>query len=409
MNEALVLSSVRQHELLETIQRGEEERRELVAQMYRAQKLESLGLLAGGIAHDLNNILTPVMGYVELASELLPKESPAAPLLEEVKKNTHRAAELIQQILAFAGKGRFVIELVNLSTLIHDMSPLLRTAASGHCELQYHLAENLPSMKADVTQLGQMMMNLVTNAAEASEDGGTITISTGLLSTSHSAPSSDAEPKRSTDTEVYLEVKDSGRGMTKEVMEKIFDPFYTTKFTGRGLGLAVVQGIVRGHHGILQVVSEPGRGSTFRIVLPSSTQAVPIPVKPQQPKAWQGTGTILVIDDEKPILDIARRILQHSGLEVLVAADGQTGLKIFRESEKDINAVVLDMTMPQMSGLEVATALRLIRLDLPIVLMSGYSTQEITLQSAGLEITGFVKKPFTMQSFTAAIRQALRQ
>ncbi len=411
MNEALVVSSVRQHELIETIQRGEQDRRELEAQMFQAQKLESLGVLAGGIAHDLNNMLTPVIGFAELASNCLPEGSPAAPMLAEVGKNARRAADLVHQILAYAGKGRFVIQPIDLSALVREMAGLLGSAVSTNTKLGYDLAPALPAVEGDATQLRQVVINLVANASEAvAERGGTVTVRTGPIRADDEAPRPshpNAGPAKG--PAVFLEVEDSGCGMTADVIDKMFDPFFTTKFTGRGLGLAVVQGVVRGHRGALQVRSEPGRGTTFRLVLPCSTKPAAAPVAPRRPEGWRGTGTILVIDDEEAIRDVAGRILAKAGLAVLVAGDGQEGVRVFREHQESVGAVVLDLTMPRMGGLEASRALRGLRPGLPIVLMSGFSMQEVTLQSAGLEITGFVQKPFKLLDLLAAVRHALGQ
>lgn len=410
MNEALMVSSVRQHELIDAIERGERERRVLEAQMFQAQKLESLGVLAGGIAHDLNNILTPVIGYAELALQALPTDSPAAAWLKEVGVNARRAADLVQQILAFAGKGRLVLQPVDLSGLVRDMGRLLRSAVSISTGLEYDLAPSLPPVEADATQLRQVVMNLVTNASEAiASGGGTVTVRTGLDPATPQAPlCSRPTTDLPTVPSVFLEVADTGCGMTADVIEKIFEPFFTTKFTGRGLGLAAVQGIARVHGGALQVRSEPGRGSTFRLLLPCSTQAA-VPVAPHRSESWRGVGKVLVIDDEKQVRDITAQLLERAGFAVLVAGGGQEGLKLFREHQQGIDAVVLDLTMPGMGGLETAEALRGLRPDLPVVLMSGFSVPEVTLQCAGLGITGFVQKPFGTPDLVAAVRRALGQ
>jgi signal transduction histidine kinase/CheY-like chemotaxis protein len=411
MNEALVVSSVRQHELIDTILGGEQDRRQLEAQLFQAQKLESLGVLAGGLAHDLNNMLTPVLGYAELASGLLPEDSPAVPMLEEVGKNTRRAADLVSQILAYAGKGRFVIESVDLSGLVRDMRGLLGAAVSIDAELVYDLGPGLPPVEADATQLRQVVMNLVTNAFESIEKrGGTVTVRTGLMQIDDASlrvKSSHPHTDLPSGTYVYLEVTDSGRGMTADVIETIFDPFFTTKFAGRGLGLAVVQGIVRGHRGTIQVRSEPGQGSTFRLLIPRSTKAAATPAVSRKPEGWRGTGTILIVDDEKAVRNFAAHILKQAGLTVLVAGDGQEGLALFRDHQQEIDAAILDLTMPKMGGLEAARAMRGLRPDLPIVLMSGFSISEVTLQSAGFEITEFVQKPFQIPELLAAVRRAL--
>jgi PAS domain S-box-containing protein len=411
MNEALVVSSVRQHELIDTIRRGEQDRHALEVLMFRAQKLESLGVLAGGIAHDLNNMLTPILGFAELASHSLPDDSPAVEMLDVVVTSTRRAAALVQQILAYAGLGQFVVRPIDLSDLVRETAGLLGAVVSTKALLNYELARGLPPVEADDAQLRQVVMNLVTNAAEAvGAGGGTITVRTGLIRADHQTPGS---PRPETDPpgepSVFLEVADSGCGMTADVIEKIFDPFFTTKFVGRGLGLAVVQGIARKHHGALDVRSEPGRGSTFRLLLPCLTGAAAVEGEPQGSEYWRGAGTVLLIDDERGVRDIAARVLEDAGLTVLIAGGGEEGVRVFREHPRGIDAVVLDMTMPGMGGLEAARALRGLRSDLPVVLMSGYSVPEVARQSADLGFTGFVQKPFTMSDLLAAVRLALGQ
>lgn len=409
MNEALVVSSVRQHELIDFIRRGEQERHELQARAFQTQKLESLGVMAGGIAHDLNNILTPVIGFAELAAAALPADSPAAGFLAEVEKNARRAADLVRQILAFAGQGRFVVQPVDLSRLVREMGGLLGAAVPLNTTLEYDLAPGLPLVEADATQLRQVVMNLVKNAAEAGEESaGIIMVRTGTLPAAPPAPRPpDPGAAPPPGPSVFLEVADSGCGMPADVFEKIFDPFFSTKFTGRGLGLSVVQGIARGHRGTLQVRSEPGRGSTFRLLLPRPPEPLPRPDETRRAAEPPRGGTVLVIDDEEAIRVIAARILRGAGMTVLVAADGPEGLGVFREHRGAIDAVILDLTMPGMSGLEAAAALRRERPDLPVVLMSGYSIQEVTRQSAGQGIAGFVEKPFRIPDLLAAVRNAL--
>ncbi len=397
MNEALMVSSVRQHELLDAIERSEQERRVLQVKMFEAQKLESLGVLAGGIAHDLNNILTPVLGFAELAAHVLPVGSPAAVFLEEVSKNGRRAADLVQQILAYSGKSLFVLQLLDLSKLVGEMHGLLRSAVASHIRLEFDLCPRLPLIEADSTQLSQVILNLTTNAGEAiAEREGVVTVRTGVIST-------DSPPA------VFLEVADTGCGMSADVMGKIFDPFFTTKFTGRGLGLAVVQGIARGHHGVVQVQSELGKGSVIRITLPVSTKAEKHAAAAPSSAGWVGTGTVLVVDDDKMVCELVSLMLQQVGLTVLVARTGQAGLDAFRARPQDFHAVVLDLTMPQMGGLEVAEAMRKLRADIPIVLMSGYSATEVNLLAKGFGISGFVQKPFQSAELLSAVRRALGQ
>jgi two-component system cell cycle sensor histidine kinase/response regulator CckA len=401
MNEALIVSSVRQHELIDTIERGEAERRELELKVFQARKLESLGVLAGGIAHDLNNILTPILGYAQLATELLPVDSPARSMVEEVGKNARRAADLVLQILAFAGKGRFVLIAIDLSALVRELDLLLKSKVSAGVELRYDLDPSLLPVRVDPTQIRQVVINLVANASEAlPAGGGTIVVRTGSIR-------ADGDPASSAGPCVYLEVTDTGCGMSKEAIENIFDPFFTTKFTGRGLGLSIVQGIARGHSGTLEVKSELGKGSSFRLILPSTRNPVEAAPVPKGSDVWRGTGTILVVDDEKGVRDFLTQLLVEHGFEVQIACDGREGVRIFREGSEAISAVLLDLTMPGMDGLETAEALRRIEPDLPIILMSGYSIRELTRQAEGIGNLEFVQKPFTLPVLLGAIRQAL--
>ena len=307
MNEALLVSAVRQHELVDAVRSGEQDRRELEARVFQAQKLESLGVLAGGIAHALNNILTPVVGFADLASELLPAGSPAAPMLDALGKNARRAADLVQQVLAYAGKGRFIVRPVDLSRLVREVDGLLTAAVPIDAILVYDLAPHLPPVEADAAQLGQVVVNLVKNAAESmTGNAGIITVRTGLGSAVCTLGEFPPEGRHTSGPVVFLEVEDSGCGMTAEVMERVFEPFFTTKFTGRGLGLAVVQGIARGHRGTLTVRSEPGRGSTFRLLLPALVKinaAQAVPPSADRPTGWRGTGTVLEVDDEEGVRD----------------------------------------------------------------------------------------------------------
>jgi signal transduction histidine kinase len=264
MNEALLVSSVRQHELIDSIRRNEDLRRELESQMHQARKLESLGILAGGLAHDLNNLLTPVLGFSEMAFNELPTDSPAVPMLEYVVEHSRRAAALVQKILAYAGKGQMVFRTVDLSVLVREMTGLLRSAVSEPTELRFELAPNLTPIDADASQLFQVVLGLVNNASESlPPTGGIITVRTGPFEML-----SPDDPSRISTPSVFLEVVDTGCGMTAEMIERIFDPFFTTKFLGRGLGLAVAQGIARSHGGFIEVHSRIGSGSTFRLALP---------------------------------------------------------------------------------------------------------------------------------------------
>lgn len=278
--------------------RADEERVQLETQMQQAQKLESLGILAGGIAHDFNNLLVGILGNASLALLDLPTESPVRHSVSEIEQAAQRAAELTRQLLAYAGKGRFVVEPTDCSQVVREMTALLRTAVSRNAQVSLSLADNLPPVEADITQLRQVVMNLITNASDAlPEHGGMIYIHTGqqFVDADYLAtcvPGSDTMPGEF----VFVEVRDEGRGMDDSTRLRIFDPFFTTKFTGRGLGLAATLGIVRGHKGAIRVYSELGKGTAIKLLFPAGVGSISA-VVPQTPAAWQGTGEVLVVDD----------------------------------------------------------------------------------------------------------------
>ncbi len=382
---------------------AEEERRKLDVQIRQAQKLESLGVLAGGVAHDFNNILMGILGNADLALEDLPSSSPAYTPIAEILSAGRQASDLTNQMLAYSGKGRFIIEHVDLSALIKDMSGLLESSATGRNELQFELASDLPSTEADTTQLRQIALNLVTNAAEATTGvrGGLITVET--RTEKYDGACAEAYPAESRlrlgEPCVVLEVSDTGCGMDMETKSKIFEPFFSTKFTGRGLGLAAVLGIIRGHGGGVSVKSKPGSGTTITIVFPASSQLIkPVEDVPEERTATKATGTILLADDEEVVRSIASRYLERLGYDVLTAEDGLEAVRIFKEHQDEIDYVVLDLTMPNMDGQEAFAELRKIRGDLQVILSSGYSEYELKDRFEGTGMAGFIQKPYPMAS-----------
>ncbi len=390
--------------------RAEGERRRLEAQIQHTQKLESLGVLAGGIAHDFNNLLVGILGNASLALMDLPDESPARYSLEQIETAAQRAADLTNQMLAYSGKGRFVVQPLHLSRLVEEMTHLLEASISKKVVLKYAFAEALPAVEADATQIRQVIMNLITNASEAiGNKSGTVTVSTGLVQADRAYLSetylNEELPEGSY---VYLEVADTGTGMDSATRARIFDPFFTTKFTGRGLGLAAVLGIVRGHRGAIKIYSEPGHGTTFRVLLPC-TDRVPDDAAQDTGRfeRWLGSGTVLVVDDEASVRQVARQILERAGFTIITAENGRQAIERFREDADDVAAVLLDMTMPDMNGEETFRELRRIRSDARIILSSGYSQQEITSRFAGKGLAGFVQKPYLATTLLTKLRQAL--
>ncbi|NIA13520.1 MAG: PAS domain S-box protein [Nitrospiraceae bacterium] len=386
-----------------------EERRKLEAQMQHAQKLESLGVLAGGIAHDFNNLLTGVLGNVGLARMDTPAGSPANEFLEGAETAARRAADLCRQMLAYSGKGRFVIKAVDLSGLVREMLHLLEVSISKKVALKCHLDDNLPATQGDATQLRQVVMNLITNASDAiGEQSGAISLRTGVMDCDTDYLSEtyldDDLPEG---PYVYIEVTDTGIGMGADTQAKLFDPFFTTKFAGRGLGLAAALGIVRGHRGAIKVYSEVGHGTSFKVLFPAVSQ----PAEPEEEQHHfgdiKGEGTVLVIDDEKAIRDVARNALERCGFQVLTAVDGQEGVDLFRENAEGIVLVLLDMTMPRMGGDEAFRGIRRIRGDVPVVLSSGYNEREAIERFSGEGLAGFLQKPYQAEQLLDKLGEVL--
>jgi len=391
--------------------RSEHDRLEFERRLQETRKLESLGVLAGGIAHDFNNLLTGILGNASLARlELPPEHLNVHELLDRQEQAALRAADLCRQMLAFAGKGRFVVRPLDLNRLIEDARPLLTVSAGKDNTLDHALAPELPAIQADAAQMRQILVNLVSNSAEAIGDKpGRITISTtarhidaaSLAATIHRGQLTPG-------LHVCLEVADNGCGMDDATCAKIFDPFFTTKFTGRGLGLAAVLGIVRGHKGGIAVRSTPGHGSVLSIIFPAH-------LSPKTPDTQSGLppppaapgGTLLVVDDEETVRTVAARVLRSSGKTVLEAADGHAALALARQPGQKFDLVLLDLTMPGLDGEATCRALREIDPRVRVILMSGYSEQETLSRFSGQSIAGFLAKPFTASQVLEKVREVL--
>jgi two-component system, cell cycle sensor histidine kinase and response regulator CckA len=394
------------------LRQAERERQDTLTKMLHVQRLESLGVLAGGIAHDFNNLLTAIMGNAALARDYMPGTNQAREYLGRIEKTSRRAADLCQQMLAYSGKGRFVIKPINLSELVEEMTHLLHVSIGKSIMLRLELPKELPAIDADVAQVQQVVMNLVTNASEAIGDKrGAITVATGLMDVdAQDLDSLGVEEQLQPGQYVYLEVSDTGCGMDDATQQRIFDPFFTTKFTGRGLGMAAVRGIVHGHNGAIKVYSEPGKGSSFKVMFPCSSEEAAIDMKaspPQDESTWQGQGTVLVVDDEESIREIAAMALERAGFKVMQAADGVEGVQVFRKHHEEIVAVLLDMTMPRLGGEGAYKEMRQIDPEAKVVLTSGYNEQDATNRFAGKNLAGFVKKPYSPRTLIAKFREVL--
>ena len=385
----------------------EQEKRILERQVQQKQKMESLGVLAGGIAHDFNNLLMAVLGHAELALEEIPPASLVRRNLSEIMTAARRAADLSLQMLAYAGKAVVAVERVGLRDLVEEMAHLLKTAISKKATLNLNLDSGLPPIEADPSQIRQIVMNLIINASEAIGDrSGVITVSVG-------ATRCDEEYLRKTELHddpspglyVCLEVTDDGIGMDAGTRSRIFEPFFSTKFTGRGLGLAAVLGIVRAHKGALNVYSDPGKGTTIKILFPSPEDAGKgARTKGSFPQAdWRGKGTILLVDDEESLLALGARMLENLGFSVLTAADGLQAVELYRQRGKEIDLVLMDLTMPHMDGAEAFGELRRLNPGVRVVIASGYAHEEVASRFVGKDIEKVLQKPYTL----ARLRESL--
>ncbi len=392
----------------ETETRQEKER--LEQQMHQAQKLESLGVLAGGIAHDFNNLLVGVLTNATIALMDLAPDSPAYDTVRDIERAAQRAADLTRQLLAYSGKGRFIIEPLSLSELAVEMTQLLRTVVSKRASLHLDLQHELPLVRGDSTQLRQVVMNLITNASDSLGEGeGQILLRTRLVEVGDGPPGPMVfgGPLHQ-GAHVVLEVADTGAGMDEETVRKIFDPFFTTKFTGRGLGLAATIGIVRGHDGAVAVSSTPGHGTTFSLYFPVTTAARRATTSSPATEI-AGHGSILVVDDDDGVRAVARSLLQRQGFEVLSATNGREALEVYAEHREQIRAVLLDLTMPVMGGEEALRRLRAADPLVRVVLMSGYSDMDVEGTFAGAGLSGFLQKPFRADDVYRALAVALAE
>ena len=399
---------------------AQEEKLAIERQMLHAQKLESLGVLAGGIAHDFNNILAAILGNADMALYELSPKSPARDNLQAIVKASKRAAELIKQMLAYSGKGRFVIEPIDAGKIIREMTHLLEVSITKNAVINYNLFENLPTFDGDVTQIRQVIMNLITNASEAlGDNSGVITLSTGVIDCDRAYLDNVHEVLRASLDEPlpegvynYIEVTDTGCGMDAETIDKVFDPFFTTKFTGRGLGMSAVLGIVRGHKGALKIFSEVDKGTTFTILFPANElsdncHAVRRNDKTEE-KDWRGGGTVLIADDEETVCAVGKQMLDRMGFSVLTAPDGHEALEMFRKHANEIVCVLLDLTMPHMDGVDAFRAMRRLHPGVTVILCSGYNEQDATQRFAGKGLAGFIQKPYDMAVLREKLKKVLR-
>ena len=383
--------------------------RESEAGLQRSQKMESIAVLAGGIAHDFNNLLVGIIGNASLAEKLLSPGSPAAEALREVVKAGERAACLTREMLAYSGKGRFVVERVDLSELVRDVTTLFRSSVPNQVALRLNLPADLPAIEVDTAQAQQVVMNLVINAAQAIGDSrGLISIRTKRMEIDARAIAAEwGNAGLRPGAHVCLEVRDTGCGMDEATKARIFDPFFTTKAAGRGLGLASVEGIVRAHKGALKVESEPGRGSVFTVVFPvaqaGAARALP---KRAADVALAGQGRILVVDDEEIVRTMAGAALERLGYTVSSADSGPAAVAALAVNPS-LDLAILDFSMPGMSGQETLARLRAARPELRIIVSSGYCEAECRALFQDNGISGFLQKPYTVAALGQCVKAAM--
>jgi two-component system cell cycle sensor histidine kinase/response regulator CckA len=423
LQEALRQQMQRVRELLEEL---EQQRRAQAteARLSQAKKLESLGILAGGIAHDFNNLLTSVLGNTDLALAHLPPTSPARAHLKHIEHAAQRAADLTRQMLAYSGRGQFLIRSVCIGDIVRGRLSLIRAALPDGVTVACDIADNLPTIDADPDQLGQLLMNIVGNAIDAMrETGGAIRLRADACHcTKDDLASTYLDEQLPEGRYVCLEVTDTGVGMSAETQARMFEPFFSTKFTGRGLGLAAVLGIVRGHRGAVRVHSEAGKGTMVRVFFPAREQAKPVNTGDRKkinarnraesahaPSEGPGNNRVLVIDDEETVRSVAKTILERVGFKVVTAASGADGIAAFREAEGRFGVVLLDMKLPLVSSHQVYEELLHIRPDVRVVLSSGYLNDETIAPFGDKGIAGYLQKPYRFEELIACVRQASGQ
>ncbi len=388
-----------------------EQSRLLDDRIQNTQKLESLGVLAGGIAHDFNNLLAVISGNLELAEQATPAGTPVKRNLASARTGVRRATDLVSQVLAYSGKGRLVSGDVDLNTLVQEMTGLVESSLSPQTTLRFLPQEHLPPARGDATQIRQVILNLLTNADEALGDTpGEITIATSDTTLDREAldalrPDEEIPAGRY----VQLEIRDTGPGLDEAAGARVFEPFYTTKAKGSGLGLAVVHGIVRSHRGAITVQSEPGQGTQFTVLLPAVIRSVSTEISALTTAPWRGEGKVLVVDDEELVRLFARDALEGFGYEVLLAADGHEAVTLFHRHAEGLVCVLLDWRMPEMDGEQVFAELRRIRAQVPVLLCSGFADEEATTRMAIQGLAGFLQKPYTIASLGRMLRAVLTE
>ncbi|MDW8129855.1 MAG: PAS domain S-box protein [Bryobacterales bacterium] len=383
------------------------ERKRLERQLSEAQKMEAVGRLAGGVAHDFNNLLTVIVGYTQMLMEELPEGDPRHTAAHEILNAAQRAAALARQLLAFGRRQVLQPRVIRINALVEEMSKLLRRVIGEHIEMRLELGPDAGNVRADPTQLEQVLLNLALNARDAMPEGGSLTIRTARVELE--ARQVEGMDVALSGPFVLLAVEDTGHGMDEATRRRIFEPFFSTKplAEGAGLGLAVVYGTVRQHGGAIEVESRPGRGTVFRVYLPSVEEPAQAAVeKPAEGKP-RGSETLLLVEDEARVRRMTRRLLEDLGYTVLEAPDPATAQQICRTYEGTIHMLVTDVIMPQMSGRRLAEIAARLRPGIKVLYLSGYSDGEIgraEVLEAGVNL---LAKPFSVEALARKVREVL--
>ena len=398
---------------LDVTERRRQEAERVQARLQRAQKLELLGILAGGIAHDFNNLLTSIQGFISLGRLELPPGSPVEALLARAEASAERAADLTHQMLAYSGRGRFTIQRVDLSELVREMTRLLQVSISKDARLTFELADEPLFITGDLSQLRQVLMNLITNASDALPDGsGRITVATSPLVADRAfLDTTYLEDDVPEGEYVSFSVSDTGQGMSPDVVQSMFDPFFTTKTTGHGLGLAATLGVVRSHKGTVRVETEVGQGTTVTVLLPFAEQDAPVETvaTPAPTETRGGEGhTVLVVDDESAVRALANAVLSARGYQVTLASDGLEAVEILESDPGRIELVVLDLTMPRMNGEATLEFIRAHHPALPVLLSSGFSESEVAGRFERAANIRFLQKPYRASQLLTAVESLLQ-
>ncbi|NQV51453.1 MAG: PAS domain-containing protein [Candidatus Marinimicrobia bacterium] len=399
--------------------RADRAKNDFEKQLMQTQRLESLGVLAGGIAHDFNNILMGILGYADLALSSLEPLSPTREFVDGIIDSSSKVADLIKQMLAYSGKGKFSLEPVSLNDLIANTAQMLAISISKNVVMRFNYSSEPVFLEGDPSQIRQVIMNMAINASDAiGKKSGVIALTTGSMYC-------DREYIESTGFEVqiarkeplpegmyaFMEISDTGAGMSKDLLDRIFEPFYTTKFTGRGLGLSAVLGIVNGHRGMVNIYSEVGKGTTFKVLFPMYQESQVIDstanTKTDSDDKWQGQGTFLIADDEEAVRTVGKHMIKKLGYDVLTADDGVHAIEIFREHADKIVGVLLDLTMPHKDGAQVFREIRALKPDIRVILSSGYNEDDATQQFVGKGLAGFIQKPYVSKDLLKKIKEVM--